>query len=73
MSQGNEEMRSEYDIRGGVRGKYFQQYRVHVECEWLQPPQTSESRGQHPPQSTVWIGAGPIYVTQTVVGEPVLQ
>jgi hypothetical protein len=32
MSQGNkpdekEEMRDEYDIRGGVRGKYYERYR----------------------------------------------
>lgn len=28
MSQGNsDEMRSEYDMRGGVRGKYFERYK----------------------------------------------
>ena len=81
MSQENEEMRPEYDIRGGVRGKHFEEYSacgrrelVHVvACEWVQP-QTSESRGKHPSQSTVRIGAEPIYVMPpAVLGKPVLQ
>ena len=25
---GEDEMRSEYDLRGGVRGKYYKQYKV---------------------------------------------
>jgi hypothetical protein len=75
MSQ-NEDMRPEYDIRGGVRGKYFEQYGrsvVEVKGEWVQP-QLSESQGEHPMQATVWVGAGPIYVVaQPVTGEPARQ
>lgn len=36
MSQENEQqedMRPEYDIRGGVRGKYFEQYRQSIRVE----------------------------------------
>ncbi len=41
MSQENEaesdEMRPEYDIRGGVRGKYFERYRQGTNVVLLQP------------------------------------
>jgi len=41
MSQANEteadEMRPEYDIRGGVRGKYFERYRQGTNVVLLQP------------------------------------
>ena len=65
MSQENEEMRPEYDIRGGVRGKYFRVYGGGVELQDLlriHPPET-ESRGEHAVQSTIQIGAEPIYLT----------
>jgi hypothetical protein len=82
MSQGNEEMRSEYDIRGGVRGKYLAQYHhTHTGQElglepvrvqnspWLQAHAT-ESLGEHARQSTLRIGAEPIYVLALEVGKP---
>lgn len=75
MSQENEEMRPEYDIRGGVRGKYFELPQVTdalrlEDSPWIQP-QVSESRGMHASQSTVQIGAEPIYLTPHLeVGEP---
>jgi hypothetical protein len=41
MSQENEteadEMKPEYDIRGGVRGKYFERYRQGTNVVLLQP------------------------------------
>jgi len=41
MNQENEteadEMRPEYDIRGGVRGKYFERYRQGTNVVLLQP------------------------------------
>lgn len=41
MSQENEteadEMRPEYDIRGGVRGKYFERFRQGTNVVLLQP------------------------------------
>jgi len=41
MSQENEteadEMRPEYDIRGGVRGKYYERYRQGTNVVLLQP------------------------------------
>jgi hypothetical protein len=41
MSQENEteadEMRPEYDIRGGVRGKYYERYRQGTNVVVLQP------------------------------------
>jgi hypothetical protein len=74
MSRENEEMRPEYDIRGGARGKYFGQ---HVgsplrlqDSPWIQWPAT-ESRGKHLDQSTVRIGAEPVYLTPHLeVSEP---
>lgn len=73
MSQENEEMRPEYDIRGGVRGKYFRQYSgsVHLQdSPWIHPQET-ESKGEHASQSTIRIGAEPIYLTLRLeVGEP---
>lgn len=41
MSQGSrpdpEEMRPEYDIRGGVRGKYYERYRQGTNVVLLEP------------------------------------
>jgi hypothetical protein len=41
MSQANEpdadEMRPEYDIRGGVRGKYYERYRQGTNVVLLEP------------------------------------
>jgi hypothetical protein len=74
MSPENEEMRAEYDIRGGVRGKYFERYRqsVHIEASPWVYPQETESRGEHARQSTIRIGAEPVYLPlRLVVGEPV--
>lgn len=86
MSLENEEMQPEYSIRGGARGKYFEQYIRSATQElpqvtgplrlehspWIQP-QASESRGMHASQSTMQIGAGPIYLTPHLeVGEPAL-
>ena len=85
MNQENnrDEMQPEYDIRGGVRGKYFSRYSRNAsqelpqgeaqlqlqECPWIQP-QTTESRGEHANQSTIRIGAEPIYLApRLVVGE----
>jgi hypothetical protein len=65
MSQENEEMRPEYDIRGGVRGKYFRQYSASMQLQdspWIQPQQTA-SNGKHAEQSTIRIGAEPIFLT----------
>jgi hypothetical protein len=87
MNQENsrDEMQPEYDIRGGVRGKYFSRYSRNAsrelpqaqlrlqESPWIQF-QATESRGEHASQSTIRIGAEPIYLTpQLVVGEPSLQ
>ena len=83
MSQESEEMRPEYDIRGGARGKYFGQYvgsarqeppQVRLQLEdspWIQPAVT-ESRGKHASQSTLQIGAEPVYLTPRLeVGDPI--
>jgi len=78
MSPENEEMRPEYDIRGGERGKYFRQYHegplLHVvTTDWVQV-QTTESMGRHRRCSTEWVGAEPAYVSlRPVVGRPILQ
>ena len=56
MSPENEEMRPEYDIRGGVRGKYFRRTSRNEVLPWIQPPPT-ESKGKHASQSTLRIGA----------------
>ena len=34
---GKDEMRDEYDIRGGVRGKYFERYRQGTNVVLLEP------------------------------------
>jgi hypothetical protein len=34
---GKEEMRHEYDIRGGVRGKYYERYRQGTNVVLLEP------------------------------------
>jgi hypothetical protein len=65
MSPENEEMRPEYDIRGGVRGKYFQRTGAG---DGLQKslgiqPQATESAGEHPRQSTGCIAAEAVYLT----------
>jgi hypothetical protein len=59
MSPENEEMRPEYDFRGGVRGKYF--WRTSG-SEGLQDalriqPLATGSTGKHASQSTFQIGA----------------
>ena len=33
----NDEMRSEYDLRGGVRGKYYERYRAGTNVVLLEP------------------------------------
>ena len=66
MSQGSseEEMRPEYDIRGGVRGKYYREYtesRFRLQDRtWVSTPETG-SIGQHTGDSTIRIGAEPLY------------
>lgn len=74
MSPENEEeqeMQPEYDIRGGVRGKYFLRYTGELSLQdpqwfqWVQSPKTA-SRGTHPSESTIQIGAEPIYLTLTL-------
>jgi hypothetical protein len=69
MSQENkrEDMRTEYDIRGGLRGKYFSRYvasrvsvlgsaSIHVEAT-----ASTASLGTHPDESTVRFVAEPVY------------
>src|SRR5262245_60900311 len=89
MNQESEQdMRAEYDIRGGVRGKYFERHRVsapglesrYVDFElhtkdspWVQPPNATASRGRHPSQATVRFGAEPIYALHREVVKPVQQ
>jgi hypothetical protein len=71
MSQENdrEKMKPEYDIRGGVRGKYFEQYQEMVstavveDAPWLQT-QATASQGKHYSESTVWIAVDAAYQTQ---------
>lgn len=73
MSPENEEMRPEYDIRGGVRGKYFRGKSGSVELQespWIHP-QDTESKGEHANQSTIRIGAEPVYLALRLeVSEP---
>ena len=69
MSPENEEMRPEYDIRGGVRGKYFQRMRAG---DGLQKslgiqPQETESTGEHRIQSTGCIAAASLTLRLEVV------
>ena len=33
----NDEMRSEYDLRGGVRGKYYERYKAGTNVVLLEP------------------------------------
>lgn len=69
MSQGNERegMRSEYDIRGGVRGKYFRRYvesRVSILGSTsirVETTASTASLGTHPDESTVRFVAEPFY------------
>ena len=59
MNPENEEMRPEYDIRGGVRGKYFRQTSDSGGPQglpWIQPQPTA-SNGKHATQSTFRIVA----------------
>jgi hypothetical protein len=73
MSPESEDMRPEYDIRGGTRGKYFQQYWLRLnESPWVQLPAT-ESRGRHRTQSTIQIIAEPIYLTPRLEVDPAGQ
>lgn len=37
MKQQNDDMRSEYDLRGGVRGKYYKQYKEGTNVVLLEP------------------------------------
>ena len=37
MEKTEEEMRAEYDIRGGVRGKYYERYRQGTNVVLLEP------------------------------------
>ena len=69
MNPGNDDqqnMRPEYDIRGGVRGKYFLQVTGSgkqmslAQALWIQPSST-ESTGIHPSESTIKIGVEPLY------------
>jgi len=66
MSQENdaEKMRPEYDIRGGVRGKYFRRYmesRLHPdESPWISVPATG-STGEHARESTIQVVVEPLY------------
>jgi len=72
MSPENEEIRPEYDIRGGVRGKYFRVCSGGVALQdspWIHLQET-QSTGEHARQSTIRIGAEPIYRTLRLdVGE----
>jgi hypothetical protein len=69
MSQENEreDMRSEYDIRGGLRGKYFSRYvvsRVSVLGSApirVEATVSTASLGIHPGESTVRLVAEPVY------------
>jgi hypothetical protein len=36
-SQDNDEMRPEYDLRGGVRGKYYERYKQGTNVVLLEP------------------------------------
>lgn len=70
MSQENDpEMRTEYDIRGGVRGKYFRQY-IEARLCLLDSPwvrlQNTESTGEHAEESTIRISGQPIYQTPRI-------
>lgn len=77
MSQDSSEseMRAEYDIRGGVRGKYFLRYldrqTQNQDNPWVLPTPATASTGIHRSESTIRIGAKPIYVRLPFeVGEP---
>lgn len=37
MKQQNDDMRTEYDLRGGVRGKYYKQYKEGTNVVLLEP------------------------------------
>ena len=62
-----DDMRSEYDIRGGVRGKYFSRYvasRVSVLGSApirVEATPSTASLGTHPVESTVRLVAEPVY------------
>lgn len=70
-----EDMRPEYEIRG-ERRKYFEQYtaaRLRVlDSPWVHPQGWTESRGKHPSESTIRIGAQPLYQSPRI-GVPVTQ
>ena len=84
MSPELEEMRPEYDIRGGARGRYFGRYvasggqelpqvldaalRLEDSPSILLP--RTESRGRHAGQSTMRVGGEPVCLTPRLeVGE----
>jgi len=80
MSQENEqhdEMRPEYDIRGGVRGKYFARYlasRIRVRESPLVRAETTTSTGHHADESTIRVGAPPLHQGPRIeVGIPVAR
>jgi hypothetical protein len=62
------EMRAEYDIRGGVRGKYYKRYTESRLSIRAAPPgvtvvtsSSTASFGEHPEESTVMLATRPIY------------
>jgi hypothetical protein len=69
MNQENDrdEMRPEYDIRGGARGKYYARYmasRISVAAPpgvTVEVSSSTESIGLHPEESTYKLAAEPIY------------
>ena len=74
MSPESEEMRPEYNFRGGVRGKFYRKHLGTVRFQdspWVQR-QESVSEGEHASQSTIQIVAEPVYrVPHLEVSEPV--
>ena len=76
MSQesSGDEMRDEYDFRGGVRGKYHAGYSAKVLVTVIPNPwtysTTTESCGTHAEQSTVRVGGELLYQSpQVQVGD----
>ena len=73
--ESKDEMRPEYDIRGGVRGKYFGRTRGG---EGLQKslgiqPQETESTGKHQPESTRYAAEAVNLTIRLEVIEPARQ
>lgn len=65
MSPENEEMRPEYDIRGGVRGKYFGRTTGSggLQKSLGIQPQETESKGEHRKESTGCIAPEAVSLT----------